>query len=84
MKQILLTFFTVSLPINIIFSLPMIYGVVEACLHYVFMHVHVHVCMYECMHECMYISVYVCIYACMYTCIKIKKSNQKYFVPTRL
>jgi len=62
-----IVFFTINLPVNIIFPLSVVYGVMEACLYYVFMHVHI--CMYECMDECMYTFVCVCIYACMYACM---------------
>jgi len=59
-------FFTISLPINTIFPLSVVYGIMGACLYYVVMHV--------CMHEYMYISVYVhvCINVCMYQNKKIK------------
>jgi len=65
----LIVFFTFILPINIIFPLSVVYGVVggTACIMYSCMYNYV--CVYKCMHECMYISVYVCIYACMYACM---------------
>src|SRR6218665_36810 len=62
------SFSTISLPINTIFLLSVVYGIMGACLYYVV----THVCMYECMHECMNISVYVRIYVCIYQNQKIK------------
>src|SRR6218665_3308714 len=60
--------FTISLPINIIFPLSVVYGIMGACLYYVV----THVCMYECIHECMYISVYIYMHVCMYQNKKMK------------
>ena len=34
----LIVFFTINLPINIIFPLSVVYGVMDACLYYVFVH----------------------------------------------
>src|SRR6218665_343354 len=68
-----IAFLTINLPINIIFTLSVVYGVMEACLYYVFMHVCV--CIYECMYIfciCMYLCMHVCMYVVMYTHIVCK------------
>jgi len=43
------SFFTISLPINIIFPLSLVYGIMGASLYYVVMRV----CMIACMNACM-------------------------------
>jgi len=48
-------FYTISLPINIIFPLSVVYEIMGACLFYIFMYVCKYKYMY--MHECMYISI---------------------------
>jgi len=52
----LIVFFTISLPINTIFPLSLVYGIMGACLYYVVMHVCISLYMYVFMHACTHIS----------------------------